>query len=325
MHQRFKLLRLLADGHFHSGRELGVTLGITRGAVWKHLKGLSNLKIDIHAVSGRGYQLAQPIDLLSSERILSSITDDTKKLLADLEIFDEVDSTNSYLMQKAFPECPSGYLCMAESQRAGRGRHGKRWVSPYASNIYLSVLWNFPMGPDSLAGLGLAVGVGIIRALNETGISDAGLKWPNDVIWNGAKLAGILLEMTGTSSSNCRVVIGVGLNVDMSAAVSEEIDQPWTDLNSILGKSLSRNDISAALIQHVLQVLTAFEKQGLSPFLDEWRRHDIVTGKKVTIQLPGSQLSGIGQGIDDNGAIIIENDNHLHRFYSGEVSLRVAH
>jgi len=325
MHQRYKLLRLLADGHFHSGRELGTSLGISRGAVWKHLKSLSNLDIDIHAVPGRGYQLALPIDLLSKELILSSMKADSRKLVAGLEIFDEIDSTNTYLMQKAMTGITSGYICMAESQHAGRGRHGQKWVSPYARNIYLSVLWNFPMGPDSLAGLGLAVGVGIMRSLHEFGVHDAGLKWPNDIIWNGAKLAGILLEMTGTSSSNCCVVIGIGLNVNMSAGFSEQIDRPWTDLNTILEKKFSRNVISASLVQHVLKALIDFEKHGLPPFLDEWRNHDIVTGKKVTIQLPNSELNGIGHGIDDNGAILIEDGDHLHRFYSGEVKLQVAY
>jgi len=325
MQQRFKLLRLLVDGHFHSGSELGQALGISRSAVWKHVKTFADLDIDIHAVQGRGYQLAQPIELLSKELILSAMNDSSKGLISGFDICDEIDSTNNYLMRRAAIGDPAGYICLAESQQAGRGRHGRKWVSPYARNIYASVLWNFHMGPDSLAGLGLAVGVGIIRSLHQFGLNDAGLKWPNDVIWNGAKFAGILLEMTGTSSSNCRVVIGAGLNVDMSARSSAAIDQPWTDLNTILGKRISRNVITASLIQHVLNVLTDFEKYGLSPFLDEWRKHDIVTGKKVTIQLPNSELSGIGQGIDDTGAILIEDDNHLHRFYSGEVRLQVAY
>lgn len=325
MQQRFKLLNLLADGRFHSGSELGATLGISRSAVWKHLQTFPDLDIDVHAVRGRGYQLARPVELLARELILSAMDDHSKNLISDLEIHDEIDSTNSYLMQQAVTDSPSGYICLAESQRAGRGRHGRRWVSPHARNIYLSVLWNFRLGPDSLAGLGLAVGVGIMRSLREFGIYDAGLKWPNDVIWKGAKLAGILLEMTGTSSSNCCVVIGVGLNVDMSARGAAVIDQPWTDVNTIVGKRISRNVVAASLIRQVLKVLTDFEKYGLSPFLDEWRKYDIVTGRKVTVQLPDSELSGIGQGIDDNGALIIRDKDHMHRFFSGEVRLQVAY
>lgn len=325
MQQRFKLLSLLADGNFHSGSELGAALGISRSAVWKHLRTFPDLDIDVHAVRGKGYQLARPVELLDRETILSAMNGRSKKLISGLEIFDEIDSTNNYLMQKAVTGGPSGYVCLAESQQTGRGRHGQKWVSPHACNIYLSVLWNFPLGPDSLAGLGLAVGVGIMRSMREFGIYDAGLKWPNDVVWKGAKLAGILLEMTGTSSSNCCVVIGIGLNVDMSAHASEVIDQPWTNLSTIVGKRISRNVIAASLIRHVLNVVTDFEKHGLSPFLDEWRRYDIVTGKKVTIQLPNSELSGIGQGIDDSGALVIKKDEHLHRFFSGEVRLQVSY
>lgn len=320
MQQRFKLLGLLADGRFHSGQEMGIALGIGRGAVWKHLKALSVLDIDIHAVPGRGYQLAQPVELLSEESILGLIDENSKNQIAGLEIFHEINSTNSYLMRKASLGCPSGHICLAESQQEGRGRHGQRWVSPYARNIYLSILWDFSMGPDSLVGLGLALGVGVMRALHEFGISHAGLKWPNDVIWNGAKLAGILLEMTGTSSSNCRVVAGVGLNVDMPAGSSALIDRPWTDVNTILGRKISRNSICACLIHHLLGVLTQFEKNGLSPFLKEWRKYDVVAGKKVTLLLPGSEVSGVSHGIDDNGALLIEGNNNMRRFYSGEIS-----
>ena len=320
MQQRFRLLNLLADGRFHSGQELGVALGISRGAVWKHLKALSVLDIDIHAVPGRGYQLAQSIELLSEERILGLIDENSKNRIAGLEIFHEIKSTNSYLMHKASPGYGSAHICLAESQQEGRGRHGQRWVSPYARNIYLSILWDFPMGPDSLVGLGLAVGVGVMRALHESGIAQAGLKWPNDVIWNGAKLAGILLEMTGISSSNCRVVAGVGLNVNMPARSSGLIDRPWTDMNTILKKEISRNSVCACLIHHLLEVLIQFEKNGLSPFLKEWRRYDVVAGKKVTLQLPGSEVSGVSHGIDDNGALLIEGNNTMRRFYSGEIS-----
>lgn len=320
MQQRFKLLNLLADGRFHSGEELGAALEISRGAVWKHIKTLSTLDIDIHAVPGRGYQLAQPIELLSDERIFSLIDKNSRDLISGLEIFHEIKSTNTYLMHKAALGYPSGQICLAESQQEGRGRHGQRWVSPYARNIYLSILWNFPMGPDSLAGLGLAAGVGVMRALHEYGITRAGLKWPNDVIWNGAKLGGILLEMTGVSSSNCRVVAGIGLNVDMPVAASALIDRPWTDMNTILEKKVSRNSLCACLIRHLLEVLVQFQKSGLSPFLEEWRRYDVVAGKRVTIQLPDSEVSGISHGIDDNGALLLEGKNNMRRFYSGEIS-----
>jgi BirA family biotin operon repressor/biotin-[acetyl-CoA-carboxylase] ligase len=324
MQQRFKILRQLSDGRFHSGSELGETLGISRAAVWKHLVALNELDIDIHAVRGRGYQLAQPLELLSKEHILSAMDDNVKKSLSVLEVFDVIDSTNSYLMQEAVNGSPSGHVCLAESQHAGRGRRGKRWISPYARNIYASVLWHFPTGPDSLAGLGLAVGVGIIRTLSQYGINDAGLKWPNDVIWNGAKLGGVLLEMTGISASNCSVVVGVGLNVTMSGSVVEEIDQSWTDIATILGDKVSRNDISASLIQNILKVLSAYETHGLEPFLAEWREHDMVTGRQVTVQLHDSELSGVGQGIDDKGALVVKSNNAMYRFLSGEVSLQVT-
>jgi BirA family biotin operon repressor/biotin-[acetyl-CoA-carboxylase] ligase len=304
MQQRFNLLRLLADGRFHSGSALGAALGISRSAVWKHISGFTGLGIDIHAVRGRGYRLSRQLELLSTEHILQAISDDARSLIHELDIFDEIDSTNDYLMNKAISGSPSGAVCMAERQQAGRGRHGRRWFSPYARNIYLSMLWRFPTGPDALAGLGLAVGVGVIRALNEVGC-------------NG------LLEMTGASSSHCSVVIGIGINVDMSGCQSGILDQPWTDMHAILGRTISRNVVSGLLIQHLQKVLADFEISGLPPFLDEWRKLDVVTGRNVTIHFNDGELQGIGHGIDDTGALVVKSDDQIHRFFSGEISLQV--
>jgi len=323
MQQRFNLLRLLADGRFHSGSALGAALGISRSAVWKHIAGFAGLGIDIHAVRGRGYQLPRQLELLSTERILHAISDDARSLIHEFDIFDEIGSTNDYLMHKAFSGSTSGAVCMAERQHAGRGRHGRRWFSPYARNIYLSLLWRFSAGPDALAGLGLAVGVGVIRALNEIGCDGLGLKWPNDLVWKQAKVGGILLEMTGASSSHCSVVVGIGVNVDMSGCLSGVLDQPWTDLHTILGRTISRNDASALLIQHIQQVLTDFEISGLSPYLDEWRKYDVVTGRNVTVLLHDNVLHGVGHGIDESGALVVKSNDQMHRFLSGEISLQV--
>jgi BirA family biotin operon repressor/biotin-[acetyl-CoA-carboxylase] ligase len=323
MQQRFNLLRLLADGRFHSGSALGAALGISRSAVWKHITVFASLGIDIHAVRGKGYQLSRQLELLSTERILHAISDDARSLIQEFDIVDEIDSTNDYLMHKALSGSISCAVCMAECQRAGRGRHGRSWFSPYARNIYLSMLWRFPAGPDALAGLGLAVGVGVIQALNEVGCDGLGLKWPNDLVWKQAKVGGILLEMTGASSSHCSVVIGIGINVDMSGCHSGILDQPWTDLHTILGRTISRNVVSGILIQHIQRVLADFKQSGLSLFLDEWRKYDVVTGRNVTVQLHDSEFHGVGHGVDDNGALVVKSDDQLHHFFSGEISLQV--
>lgn len=314
---------MLADGLFHSGEDLGDALGISRSAVWKHLHNITEGVLKIDAVRGRGYRLARPLELLEEDIMRSTLSGNALQLLSGIEIHHDIDSTSAALMQMVARGVPSGYACFAERQRQGRGRHGRAWVSPYASNIYLSVLWNFPAGTDSVAGLSLATGVAVMRTVEEMGIDSAGLKWPNDIICEGEKLAGILLEMSGESSGPCSIVVGVGLNIRMPESAAAQIDQPWTDLESILNQRVSRNQAGGLLLHHLLLMLDEYQQQGLAPFLKEWRQHDILSGNQVSIHLAQSVESGVARGVDESGAMLVENNSGvLKRYISGEVSMR---
>ncbi len=331
MQQRYLLLRILADGQFHSGEALGVALGMGRSAVWKHLHALAEWDIDLHAVPGKGYRLARPVELLDHDLIFNALPPTTAVALSGLEIHQDIDSTNRYLMNKARLGAPSGQACLTERQQAGRGRRGRSWASPFGANIYLSLLWRFTLNAESLTGLGLAVGVGVNRALRETGLTDAGLKWPNDVLWQNRKLAGILLEMSGEMSGPCAVVIGVGVNVRMPASVVQAqtppIDQPWVDLETALGHPVSRNQLAAKLVQHIIYVLQEFESMGFYGFHQEWTQYDLANGRAIALHLPNltgtSMVNGIGRGVDSSGALLLENQNGVHHYPYGEVSLRL--
>jgi len=324
MKARFALLETLSDGKFHSGQALGESLGVTRAAVWKQLRALTGLGLTIHAVRGRGYQLAQPIDLLTAKAINSHLSDRAREHIAQLDILPDVDSTNTYLKMHAVRGAASGTVCLAERQSAGRGRQGRQWVSPFGCNLYLSLLWRFVDGPTTLAGLSLAVGVALARALRTFVPQDIGLKWPNDLVWQGQKLAGILVEIAGESAGPSYAVIGVGINVRMPTAASDNINQPWTDLYRISQKTPSRNALAAAVLEQLVTVLCEFERQGLSVFLDEWRRLDSMAGRDVQIHMHDSVIAGTAKGIDDNGALMLQVGDELRRFASGEVSLRMA-
>jgi len=323
MHNQAKLIAILSQGGFHSGEELGAKLGISRTAIWKAIKKLSEYGLDIHSVRGKGYRLSHAIELLDTDRILNETGEKLQPRIAEANVFLKVPSTNAYLMAQSCPEAEKAYVCFAEMQTEGRGRRGRQWVSPFGGNLYLSILWQFSADPQMLSGLGLALSVAIVRALDELGASDIGLKWPNDVLWDKRKLAGILVEMVAESTGPCRVVMGVGLNINFEAAEARQIDQPWVDLKTILGRTPSRNKVAGIVLRHLLNVIMLYEQKGLAPFVDEWRSHDAYKGQQVEILMHKNNISGICEGIDNMGALQLRSDNGpVQKFTSGEISLR---
>ena len=321
---RLKLLEFLADGRFHSGESLGACLGVTRAAVWKQLQSLRSIGIEVQAVRGRGYRLACAIELLSADRLRDLLTSAAQASIPRLDLLSEVDSTNTYLKRLARDGAPSGTACMAESQHAGRGRLGRSWISPFACNLYLSLLWRFDAGPSALGGLSLVTGVAMMRALQTFLPDGLTLKWPNDVHWQGRKLAGILVEMAGESAGPSHAVIGVGLNVRMPDEIGAQIAQPWTDMTRCLGKTPSRNALAAAVLSAVVEDLLRFQVDGLRPFVDTWRRYDAAAGKIVQLHLPNGVVDGRARGIDDDGSLLLQVGDELRRFSSGEISLRMS-
>lgn len=319
------LLPLLADGDFHSGEELAAQLGgVSRAAVWKAVQNLTTLGLDIQAVRGRGYRLAEPLELLEPARLLAGLDDLAQRRVTVLEVHDQLDSTNTYLLRRAAEGGPSGMVCLAETQSAGRGRQGRPWVSPFAANLYLSLLWRFTAGPAALSGLSLAVGIAVVRTLHRLGVTEAGLKWPNDLLWQQRKLGGILLEFGGEAGGPCQVVAGIGLNVAMPKLAEPAIDQPWVDLRQILGPGrVSRHRLATALLSELVAVFTRFEQTGFAGFQADWHRFDLTYGQPVRLTLPASTVDGIARGVDDSGALLLETADGRRRFLGGEISLRL--
>lgn len=318
------LLTHLADGEFHSGPDLGQATGRSRSAVWKGIQSLQNTGLEIYSVRGKGYRLAKPIELLNREQILCELADVVREAVNGFDVHHEIDSTNVYLMSIAKQGEDSGHICLAESQLAGRGRRGRQWVSPLGGNLYLSLLWRFQAGATALGGLSLAVAVAVMRALREIGLQEAVLKWPNDVLCNGKKLAGILLELAGEAGGPCSVVVGLGLNVRVPESQMASVDQPWTDLESALGKTVSRNTLAAKLLNQLIRAMRQFESQGLAPFLEEWSQWDVLAGNEVRLDLPTGSINGIARGVDDSGALLLSRNGELQRHHSGEVSVRLT-
>jgi len=191
------ILRILSDSNFYSGNELAKKLGVSRTTIWKHLRELSALGLEISAVSGRGYRLNHPVQLLNNEAIRRDLNHQTSNLVSEIFVHDKIKSTNRYLREKMLINDSQGLVCLAESQSSGKGRSGHEWVSPFGRNIYLSLLWRFECGPAAISGLSLAIGVAVLRTLDGLKIPEVGLKWPNDILWQGKKLGGILVEVFG--------------------------------------------------------------------------------------------------------------------------------
>jgi BirA family transcriptional regulator, biotin operon repressor / biotin---[acetyl-CoA-carboxylase] ligase len=324
--QRDELIASLSDGQFHSGSELGMRLGMSRAAVWKYIKNLDGLGIDVDSVRGRGYRIAGGLDLLDMERIRSYMSQNARELLGDVNLFKTIDSTNLWLLDRIEKGlAQSGDICLAEQQSAGRGRRGRTWISPFGRNLYCSVVWRFDKGINALEGLSLAVAVAIIEALNELSIPDLSLKWPNDIQGHGKKVAGILLEVRGDLTDSCDVVVGIGLNFFIPPKAAREIDQAWTDLEQLTQKKLDRNQVSALVIEHVLQAFVQFDRCGFSVFLERWNRWDAYRGQTVSIIAGKDVQTGKAYGVNEQGVFLLETDKGIQTFHGGEVSLRRAH
>ncbi len=319
-----KLLSLLADGEFRSGQDLAHALGVSRTAVWKQLNKVAReAGIEVQSQRGRGYRIPGGLDLLDAAQVRAGLEPAAANLLTDLLLLDRTDSTNAELLRRAADGGQSGLVCTAESQSAGRGRRGRDWVSPYAGNIYLSLLWRFGQGAAALEGMSLAVGVAVARALARCGVTDTQLKWPNDVLHGDRKLGGILLEMTGDADGPCQVVIGVGLNVRMPSAAAAAIDQPWTDLTAAAGGgSPGRNTVLAALLNELLPLAAEFESVGFAPWRDAWLALDAYAGRPVVIDTGANRLVGSAQGVDERGALRLDTGSGVQLLHGGEISLR---
>ena len=330
-----QILARLADGNFHSGQELAQQFGLSRSGIWKAIQSLQSKGIEVFAVQGKGYRLAQPLELLNStsieasKQVLQASTHQhstqqhsTPKYQGELTVLWDVDSTNRYLMDRAQSGCAPGSTCLAEMQTAGRGRRGRQWVSPLGGNIYLSQLWQFASGPASLSGLSLAAALAIVRVVREMGVVNAGVKWPNDILVNGEKLAGILLEIQGESNGPTRVIVGIGLNVRLPDLMAQTIDQPCTSLEKHVSKPVSRNKLAARLIGELLKVYEVFGKSGFAAFVDEWLAVDVFRDKSINLKLPTGVLNGTCRGVDVAGAIRLEHNGQVTSFPSGEVTLR---
>lgn len=321
-----RLLAILSNGQFHSGQELGVLLGVSRSAIWKQMKELELLGVDVYSVRGRGYRIPGGLDLLCEKEIVTACSDHVTSRLSTISVERVIDSTNMMAMREIHQQgVVSGRLYLAEYQTAGKGRRGRAWVSPFAKNLYFSLVWRFTQGAAALEGLSLVVGLALVKALKNLGVEQVRVKWPNDLLVNSRKLAGILLEMHGDASGECQVVIGVGVNVAMPERAQEAIDQPWTDLQKLCGDSVSRNRLMSEVLNHLVPELDRFSEYGFSVFREEWEQVHAYQNETVCLLMGSKEVVGECQGVNEQGALIVKHSGGVEHFHAGEISVRQHH
>ncbi len=296
-------------------------LNVSRASVWNALRLLDELGVTVYKVRGRGYRLPEPIDFLEPRRVNDVLGE--KAGMFELEVHEVVASTNSLLMERVSGSARRGCCIAAEMQVQGRGRRGRLWHANLGEGLTFSVLWRFNQGAGGLAGLSLAVGVGLVRGLRAAGLEGVSLKWPNDVLCQYHKLAGILIEVQGDMLGPSAAVIGVGLNVKLSDSTRSRIDQPVTDVYAVTGRRPDRNALLGSLLAHLADVMEHFEASGFSGLREEWQGCHAYHGRPVRVMLPGGECrEGRVSGVSDDGSLLLETASGQGRFTSGEISLR---
>lgn len=326
----FALLRLLADGEFHSGEVLAQRLGVSRASVNNALHGIEQYGLSLYSVRGRGYRLSQAPQWLDAAKVGAYLAAEAGDF--QLEFLDSASSSNTLLLQRAAQGAPNGSVLAVEWQSGGRGRLGRPWHSGLGNALTFSLLWRFDCGLAGLSGLSLATGVALIRALQALGVNGAGLKWPNDVLGAGGKIAGILIEAQGEMLGPSAVVIGIGINLTLPQQVRQRIDQPVSDLSQLTAALPHRNLLLATVLRELAGVLREFAAEGFASLREEWENYHLYQNQAVQLSLPdGKIIQCTVRGVNKDGALVVEIESaasgqpETRIFHAGEISLRSCH
>ena len=330
----FKLLSILADGNAYTKEYLLEASGDMSYYFQENIKKIIEIFHIKLTINGDTYQIHKPLSLLSYEKIRSALPEEINKKITDIHIFPRIDSTNIFANTITNVRQHTGEVVLAEHQTAGRGRGDRKWVSPFGRNIYFSLRWSFESTPQALPAYSLVVGLAVSKTLEEIGLKNIGIKWPNDVLINEKKISGILIENRVHVGDNTDInmpptlTIGIGINVDMDIDQGITIDREWTDITKELEDfNIDRNSIISKLIFNIINMSIKFEKEGFDIFKNEFSKFDIAKDRSINIskKLDNSSIvNGICRGINSEGGIIIETkEDGIQEFYGGEISLTI--
>jgi BirA family biotin operon repressor/biotin-[acetyl-CoA-carboxylase] ligase len=316
------VLFLLQDGACHSGEELGIKLGVSRAAIWKQLRGLKARGVEIEAVPGRGYRLVKGLDPWRRDLLLDGIGEGLTANISELILEGRVTSTNDIVQARMSGLHQGVVVCLADEQTHGRGRRGRDWYSPVNSSFYGSFGFRFEGGVSSIAGLSLAAGLVVARALDAFGVHGVRIKWPNDLVIGDAKLGGILVELHAEANGPCSVVVGIGVNLSLPEGATKRIGRDVVDVASLRSGPMERNLLGGLIVGQVVALLSDYARKGFAAYKDEWQKYDALMGCEVEVLGVERRTSGIACGVDSSGILQIETAGGLFAVNSGEVSVR---
>ena len=326
MNQRtLSILRLLKDGQFQSGEYLAGKLHCKRATISRALKNIDSYGVEIVKIRGRGYRWINPILYLNRDLILSCSSIDPRKF--NITLFDTIDSTNTFLLnnlENGMVDNNCVPVVATEYQTNGRGRAGRLWHSGFGDSLTFSFGWRFDQGVSALSGLSLIIGIAVIRVLRSFSISCVNLKWPNDILYDNKKLAGILIELRGEIFGPSYAIIGIGINFKLSDITNSFINQEITDLSSISDAYLDRNQILSALLTEFLNILPVFVDYGFAYFQKEWISYHAFERQAVSLILPnGSVIVGTFDGVMEDGSICLMTSSGRKSYHVGDISIRL--
>ncbi|MCL5981256.1 MAG: biotin--[acetyl-CoA-carboxylase] ligase [Firmicutes bacterium] len=307
-------------GRYVSGEELSQRLGVTRTAVWKQIQALREEGYGIEALPRLGYRLLVAPDLLLPAEIQGGLA--TSVLGRKVYHYRETDSTNRLARELGSRGEPEGTLVVAERQQAGRGRLDRKWFSP-AGGIWLSLLLRPQLFPHQAQLLTLVAAVAAVEATEAVSGLVPGIKWPNDLLLAGSKLAGILTEVSAEIDLVHYLVLGVGVNANIPAdAFPAELRETATSMLAVLGQPVNRAAWVRQFLQYFEKHYLVVGSSGFDDLLARWRRYSVTLGHEVTVYLPGRQVSGTAIDIDDHGALQVRTEAGIETFPAGEIRLR---
>ena len=332
------LIQSLSHDEYVSGQALAERYAVTRATINNHISRLQEFGVQIECVSGRGYRLYHPVRLHDPENIKNGLAADVAQGLMELRCEQELESTNTTIQNYDLPPKQHFSVLTAERQTAGRGRRGRAWIAPYAANITMSLLWNFQGGMQNVGLLSPFLAVQLAQVLAQLGLSEVKVKWPNDVYCANKKIAGILIECSGEVNANCRMVIGLGLNVFMSQrfpktsqqSPNQTIDQAWTDvITEFPTITKGRDEIAASCINALVRGLQDYETHEghlyetfCGAFCDIWSEWDWLANKAVRVDSETCNVHGVAMGITDSGGLRLVTQEGEQEIVIGEVSVR---
>lgn len=311
------------EGAFVSGQAMSEACNVSRTAIWKHIKTLRERGYKIESYTKKGYRLLASPDLLSPLEMEPLLK--TKTFGKSYTYLESVDSTNTQAKQLALKGAKEGTVVVAESQVSGRGRIQRGWYSPYGKGIWFSVILRPNFLPIEAPKCTLMAAVALTKAFHELGLTNAGIKWPNDILINNRKLVGILTEMQASMEEIDYIIIGMGINV---TTMEQDLPKEMAGIGTSFlaeGLTISRKEVFAAVLKHLEAQYNEVIMEGFENTLNEWRRLNVVLGKEVQVKMPDSSYVGFADDIDEDGNLLVTKpDGTTSRVVAGDVSVRTV-